>query len=81
MFIVSRILFPVHLICSGIFHNLQNMLFDCFIAVCVAYCIQMNFQNCIIGGTSVPIFYISSFYFTVSICNFYLDFRLVFYFS
>ena len=60
MFIMSRILFPVKLICSGIFHNLQNILFECFIAVCVAYCIQMNFQNCIIGGTSVPVTYYSN---------------------
>ena len=57
MFIMSRILFPVCLICSGNFCNLQNILFVCYFTVCVAYCIKMILQNCISVGTSVPVVY------------------------
>ena len=53
------------LICSGNFCNLQNILFDCFIAVCVACCIKTIFENCISVGTSVPVVYSCRAIFTV----------------
>ena len=65
MFIMCRILFPVHLICSGNFCNLQNILIVCYFTVCVAFCIKMNFQNCISIGTSVPVVYSYRAIFTV----------------
>ena len=54
---MCRILFPVHLLCSGIFINLQNILFDCFIDVGVTYCIKIILENFIRCGTSVPVVY------------------------
>ena len=43
MFIMCVILFPVRLICSGNFCNLENILIVCYFTVCVAFCIKMNF--------------------------------------
>ena len=65
MFIMSRILFPVCLICSGNFRDLQSILIVCYFTVCVAFCIKMNFQNCISIRTSVPVVYNCRAIFTV----------------
>ena len=80
---MCRILFPVHLICSGNFCDLQNILIVCYFTVCVAYCIKKYFRKlhqvrnqCSCSLYQQYIFYCVYMYFClVLLCCFYFQFN------
>ena len=61
------------------FHSPQNILIMCYFTVCVAFCIKMNFQNCISIGSSVPVVYSYRAIFTVCLGIFIWNLYCVFY--